>query len=97
MLKASIKKKRKKKNEMETILQNFLLALDSAISCVFIQQKEDTYNHYLINDILVTQYLTLCRLLQECSSAPSCFRGPALGSNYILQRAQLCNLVLYSI
>ena len=41
MLKANIKK-RKRKNEMETILQNFLLALDSVINCVFIQQKEDT-------------------------------------------------------
>lgn len=32
-----------------------------------------SYNHYLINDILVSQYLTLCRNLQDYSYAPSCF------------------------
>jgi len=43
---------------MEIILQNFLLALD-IVNCVFIQRKEDTCNHCLINDSLVVYYLIL--------------------------------------
>lgn len=41
MLEGSIKnrEKKKKKNEMVTILQNFLLALDFVMSNLFIKQK----------------------------------------------------------
>lgn len=48
------------------------------LSFIVFSYNEHFYNRYLINDILVSQYLTLCRNLQGYLYALSCFCNCAI-------------------